>query len=126
MHAPIAVDVLSWCSGYHIRLTRGRSPVQSWTIIFVLIFNKNPTRCGLKSFGRYLSSDCSKSTETKRDRQISKSFVDCASHSSKQLTSQRSILDARRRRRFFLKPGKTKEKMEFEEKVTKSGPLQRR
>ena len=24
----------SWCSGYHIRLTRGRSPVQSRAIIF--------------------------------------------------------------------------------------------
>ena len=27
--------MLPWCSGYHIRLTRGRSPVQSWAVILL-------------------------------------------------------------------------------------------
>ena len=33
-----------WCSGYHVRLTRGRSPVQSWvetilTIEYVIVIH---------------------------------------------------------------------------------------
>ena len=42
---------LSWCSGYHIRLARGRSPIHSWTIIF-FVFVQKVNVFKLKSFGR--------------------------------------------------------------------------
>ena len=52
-----SVHRLPWCSGYHIRLTRGRSPVQSWAVILILLgmcFGNEPKARWSKAPGVFL------------------------------------------------------------------------